>query len=152
MSAWTDEVLATALKLWADGESGSSIAQRLGLGLSRNAVIGRLYRAGAPKRVTATNLRWEGHVKRAPRGNRVCRVKPMPAPRPPRAQPKTAPKRDLSFARPWIERQGAQCAFPIERDGEIWSCCAPTGDVAETYCGPCRRIMFAPVQPRRLRL
>ena len=45
-SAWTDERVAIAMKMWQDGESASFIADTLGAGLSRNAVIGKIHRMG----------------------------------------------------------------------------------------------------------
>jgi GcrA cell cycle regulator len=152
MGSWSAESLATALRLWAEGESAGSIAQRLGGGLTRNAVIGRLHRAKAPKRLTAVNLRWEGHVYSV-RNKPVRRMKPVPTPRPPRAQPKASAKSDTSFSRPWLERKAGQCAFPLSGDGaDTWSCCAPTGDVSIPYCIGCSAIVFSPQQPRRLKL
>ena len=49
-SAWTDERVATAVKMWQDGESASLIADTLGAGLSRNAVIGKIHRMGLTER------------------------------------------------------------------------------------------------------
>jgi GcrA cell cycle regulator len=44
-SGWTDERAALLTKLWADGLSCSQIAAELG-GVTRNAVIGKVYRLG----------------------------------------------------------------------------------------------------------
>ncbi len=48
MSGWTTERRAVAKKLWAEGRSASEIAKALG-GVSRNAVIGLMHRAGLAK-------------------------------------------------------------------------------------------------------
>src|ERR1017187_10011169 len=49
-SAWTDERVATAVNMWQDGPSASLIADTLGAGLSRNAVIGKIHRMGLTAR------------------------------------------------------------------------------------------------------
>lgn len=46
---WTDERIETLRKLWSDGLSASQIADRFD-GMTRNAVIGKLHRLGAPGR------------------------------------------------------------------------------------------------------
>lgn len=43
---WTDERKAVAAKLYREGWSCSQIAKQLGGGISRNAVIGAIYRMG----------------------------------------------------------------------------------------------------------
>lgn len=45
-SQWTDERLAEASRLWQGGLSASEIAKRLGMGVTRNAVIAKLHRKG----------------------------------------------------------------------------------------------------------
>ncbi len=47
---WTPSRTERALKLWTDGCSATEIMRILGGGLTRNAVIGKLNRIGAPKR------------------------------------------------------------------------------------------------------
>ena len=47
---WTPTRLATLKQMWADGISADEIALTLG-GVKRNAVIGKAYRLGLPKRV-----------------------------------------------------------------------------------------------------
>jgi GcrA cell cycle regulator len=49
MTNWTPERKALCLSLWSDGVSATTIAAQLG-GVTRNAVIGKVHRAGAPKK------------------------------------------------------------------------------------------------------
>src|ERR1039458_289715 len=49
-TAWTDERVATAVKMWQNGASASLIADTLGSDISRNAVIGKLHRMGMTAR------------------------------------------------------------------------------------------------------
>ncbi len=48
--AWTDERIALLKQYWAEGHSASQIAELLGDGLSRNAVIGKAHRMGLASR------------------------------------------------------------------------------------------------------
>ena len=42
--SWTDERVELLKKLWSEGLSASQIAGRLGMGVTRNAVIGKVHR------------------------------------------------------------------------------------------------------------
>jgi GcrA cell cycle regulator len=48
--AWTDERIAALRQYWEEGRSASQIAEVLGEGLSRNAVIGKAHRLGLASR------------------------------------------------------------------------------------------------------
>lgn len=48
--AWTDERIAKLSKLWDAGLSASQIAEKLGEGVTRNAVIGKAHRLGLASR------------------------------------------------------------------------------------------------------
>ncbi len=48
--SWTDERIAQLKKLWEKGLTASQIAEALGNGLSRNAVIGKAHRLGLKSR------------------------------------------------------------------------------------------------------
>jgi GcrA cell cycle regulator len=47
---WTDDRIERLKAYWSAGLSGSQIARRLGAGISRNAVIGKVHRLGLPER------------------------------------------------------------------------------------------------------
>lgn len=53
-SAWTDELVKAAERMWHDGQSAALIASALGNGLTRNAVLGKAFR-----------LSWGERAKRA---------------------------------------------------------------------------------------
>lgn len=57
MTIWNDERRATVRKLWAEGLTCSQIADRLGHGISRSAVIGIVHRMDLGKRVTRIQTR-----------------------------------------------------------------------------------------------
>jgi GcrA cell cycle regulator len=46
---WTDDRVTLLSKLWQDGHSARQIAERLGEGITRNAVIGKANRLGLSK-------------------------------------------------------------------------------------------------------
>ncbi len=50
---WTDERVDALKDLWRQGYSCSIIADRLGAGLTRNAIIGKVHRMGLSGRVTS---------------------------------------------------------------------------------------------------
>lgn len=52
--SWTDERVELLKKLWTDGLSASQIAAKLGGGVSRNAVIGKVHRLKLQGRVKTT--------------------------------------------------------------------------------------------------
>jgi GcrA cell cycle regulator len=55
--AWNEERVEMLRKLWLDGLSASQIAARLGGGVSRNAVIGKVHRLGLSGRATTSRMK-----------------------------------------------------------------------------------------------
>ncbi|MEO1329166.1 MAG: GcrA family cell cycle regulator [Pseudomonadota bacterium] len=53
--AWTEERVERLKVLWSEGLTASQIAQELGEGVSRNAVIGKVHRLGLSTRSSAGN-------------------------------------------------------------------------------------------------
>lgn len=136
------EVLEMLRSLWIDGvyvsEMAHKISERFGVKISRNAVIGKVHR-----------LKLAAEFPRASGGNRETqRVRAQLASREKNAkrermktakvERETVILADVSFARPWIERESGQCAFPLGKRYEVMSCCFPTD---ETYCKAHRQAM-----------
>jgi len=48
--SWTDERIESLRKYWDEGLSASQIAEKLGEGVTRNAVIGKAHRLGLQSR------------------------------------------------------------------------------------------------------
>jgi len=48
--SWTDERIETLKTMWEAGQTASQIAEALGEGVSRNAVIGKAHRLGLQAR------------------------------------------------------------------------------------------------------
>jgi GcrA cell cycle regulator len=70
--SWTDERVELLRQLWLDGRSASQISAELGVGITRNAVIGKVHRLGLSGRAKSS----------APTAPRV-RQRPAPTPRAP---------------------------------------------------------------------
>lgn len=84
--SWTDERIAILRRMWAERYSASQIADRLGNGITRNAVIGKVTRLGLSG---GSTKRAGGRMNSAPRP-RVER----------RAPPRQTPERKISDAPP----------------------------------------------------
>jgi GcrA cell cycle regulator len=63
---WTEDRVETLKKLWADGLSASQIAGKLGMGVTRNAVIGKVHRLNLAGRVTAPRNQAPRAQRKAP--------------------------------------------------------------------------------------
>jgi GcrA cell cycle regulator len=88
--AWTDERIALLKQYWEEGRSASQIADVLGEGLSRNAVIGKAHRLGLASRPSPLKT---GEGRPATEAKPAPRAEARPAPRPaPRVQPDPAPQ------------------------------------------------------------
>ncbi len=81
--SWTDERVELLKKLWMEGLSASQIANELGDGVTRNAVIGKVHRLKLSTRVKPANP--------APRPQAASRPTPVPAQTPRRIGPSGAP-------------------------------------------------------------
>ncbi len=82
--SWTDERVETLKKMWAEGQSASTIAKELG-GVTRNAVIGKVHRLGLSNRNGggSSDAGTKAEPKAAPE-TKTAKVakKPEPAPAP----------------------------------------------------------------------
>jgi len=125
---WPDETVARLKKLWADGLSASTIAQRLGNGLTRNAVIGKVSRLKLPGRRTTSIM--QGKV--TARKNRLYR----------REAPRAMPKRPILPVEPLPPREETDIARVSFNQLDKGMCRFIPGDPCEDfgmdkplYCG-----------------
>lgn len=116
---WTAERVSLLKHLWASGASGSAIAAQLG-GLSRSAVLGKIYRLRRRVADAAVAL------KPRPRAEH-----PPQADEPPQAA-------SQQHAKGLLELTNNCCRWPICRHGEseIFFCGVPEADLARgmPYC------------------
>ena len=136
------EPLAMLRELWIAGVPVTQMASRISSTfkhkVTRNAVIGKAHRLGL-----AIEFPRDGNKDRE-----AARVRGKMAAREKRAKrdrlhlEKAAAAKpilaDVSYARPWLERQSGQCAFPLGDRYAVMSCCFPTD---ETYCAAHRQAM-----------
>lgn len=89
--AWTDERIAQLKKLWEEGKSASQIAEILGDGMSRNAVIGKAHRLGLSSRPSPLKQAAAAAAP-TPAAGAPAAPTPIPAPAAIPAAPLTPPK------------------------------------------------------------
>ncbi|PZU51391.1 MAG: GcrA cell cycle regulator [Sphingomonas sp.] len=106
--AWTDERIALLKQYWEEGRSASQIAEILGEGLSRNAVIGKAHRLGLASRPSPLKTGdAKAEAKPAKAEARPTEAKPAapkpaprPAPQPAAAAPAPAPAAPVAPSAP----------------------------------------------------
>jgi GcrA cell cycle regulator len=91
--AWTEERIALLTQYWEEGRSASQIAELLGEGLSRNAVIGKAHRLGLASRPSPLKTGESKTEAKAPRVEAKAA-----APRPAAPRPAPAPAAALTVA------------------------------------------------------
>ncbi len=157
---WTPDLEAEALRLYLqDGLSASQVADRLGGGVTRSAVLGKVHRLGLRKRPPRAERNAESGVPHGrnanadgpkPRKPRVASsLRRLPPPLPPRPLP---PLREV-FVDSVPVRLAAlgacACRWPIDDPGEgrmdrALFCAAPAA--GDTYCPAHRALSRAPAR------
>lgn len=115
--AWTDERIAQLRQYWEQGLSASQIAETLGEGLSRNAVIGKAHRLGLASRPSPLKTGDKPAAPRAPKAAKAEKAeKPAARARPaePVAEKPAAPAAPPVEARPEPAPQPAPAPRPVE--------------------------------------
>ena len=164
--SWTDQRVELLSRLWLEGRSASQIAGELGLGVTRNAVIGKVHRlglAGRPKSAAITQSRSkpklvarsspEERSKPEPVFDRV--VTPIQIPIKSYIAPVQQTSSDVVI--PFSERvtimdlRESSCRWPMgdPTSTEFRFCGARTGMVAGPYCLAHSRLAFQPAPERR---
>jgi GcrA cell cycle regulator len=140
-TGWTEDRVALVKTLWIAGKSAQEVADALNraapreMRVTRNAVIGLVHRKGLSNNGRAPAARPARPVKQAAERlaatNRakaaiVSRMNAEPAkPRPPKVEAVPLAAIESPNARPWMEREFGQCAWPLGEAGAIMSCCNP---------------------------
>lgn len=140
---WTLENTALAVRLWTEGKSASEIGKTLGI--TRNAVIGKMHRMGAHQETR------KALPPRAPRSSILRRPNERKAPSEKRVNIIKFPIREVrvvdeSHMRPWTERKFGECAFPIVKGDETYSCCADT-EGHRSYCPAHQKVVYSRQTP-----
>jgi GcrA cell cycle regulator len=172
--SWTDERVELLKKLWTEGLSASQIAGRLGAGVTRNAVIGKVHRlnlsgrAQQPRTAQPRQQRKQREPSRA--GGRPNGMPSMPtaganalkpmlrvemAPRP-AALPEPKPVRLVDLAKDGrvtiLHLSDKTCKWPIGDPGSEEFCfCGHGPRDGSPYCEYHARLAYQPLQDRRNR-
>ncbi|MGL6042880.1 MAG: GcrA family cell cycle regulator [Sandaracinobacteroides sp.] len=171
--AWTDERIALLKQYWEEGRSASQIAEVLGEGLSRNAVIGKAHRLGLASRPSPlkTGDNRSTDAKPAPRAEAKPVPKPAPRPAPdPAPQPAAAitqppaappiPAPVIPVAKPAVRAKGGRvtlldlndriCKWPSGHPDEAdFHFCGKPVSPGFPYCGEHCLIAYQAQMPRR---
>ncbi len=133
---WSDDRIDALKKLWAEGLSGNQIANRLGGGVSRNAVIGKLHRLGLSGRGTGTAKTMRDALRKVPVSQlpRVDRTPSRPKPAMPAMPRLVAEPVAEPVAEVWVPHELRKGLLDLE-DGD---CRWPIGDPRSDdfhFCG-----------------
>lgn len=165
-TSWTDERIELLRKLWLDGMSASRIAAELANGMTRNAVIGKVYRLGLSGRAKpsgAVEAAPKARIKPAPHagghtlqcvplvhGNTALAISPSPVEE---AVPAIAEDVVVAFAEPVtiVDLRESMCRWPIGDPGsaEFRFCGAAKRVGVGPYCAHHAGIAYQPQHDRR---
>lgn len=162
--SWTDDRVELLSKFWQEGRSASQIAAELGLGVTRNAVIGKVHRlglAGRPKPAVAAQSR--AKPKQIVRPAVEARIEPnydSPVTVLPISVPSYATPSQVGISEvviPFSERvtimdlRESSCRWPMgdPMNPEFRFCGARTGAAGGPYCVAHSRMAFQPAPERR---
>ena len=172
--SWTDERVELLKKLWTEGLSASQIAGRLGSGVTRNAVIGKVHRLNLSGRVQQQR----GTQPRAPRKQREPSLRRVRtawhaeprhgrqqcaeaddagrSARPPPALPEPQPLRLVDLPQDGrvtiLHLSDKTCKWPIGDPGSEEFCfCGHGPRDGSPYCEYHARLAYQPLQDRRNR-
>ncbi len=159
---WPPERVELLKKLWTDGLTASQVAARLGDGITRNAVIGKVHRLGLSGRQSVTRSsaprprrpRQPSHPGRQPTSPATAAaLKPEFRPQP-RPEPEPAPIRLVDI--PKSERisilmlTDKTCRWPLgDPGGEDFCFCGHAPKAGMPYCDYHSSIAYQPLHDRR---
>ena len=157
---WTDERVELLKKLWTDGLSASQIAARLGMGVTRNAVIGKVHRlnlSGRPpvQRNAAPGVRPTGTPSMPTAGSAALKTYAAPQLRP-QPLPEPKPLRLVDLPKDGritiLHLSDKTCKWPIgDPTHEDFCFCGHGPRDGSPYCEYHARIAYQPAQDRRMR-
>jgi GcrA cell cycle regulator len=158
--SWTDERVELLKKLWTEGLSASQIAGRLGNGVTRNAVIGKVHRLNLSGRVQQQRVA----QPRQPRKQREPSLAPraggsmpsMPTAGSSALKPMMQPLRLVDLPKDGrvtiLHLSDKTCKWPIGDPGSEEFCfCGHGPREGSPYCEYHARLAYQPMQDRRNR-
>lgn len=136
-SAWNDDRIGRLKKLWNEGQTAEQVSRDLGHGITRSAVLGKVYRLGLS----------------AGRATVPAKAPPRPASALPRRDAVSVMHAKLGLKGAWesgsatVQSVGRhQCRWPLgdPADAEFSLCGRPVS--RGVYCGPHGEIAYRPVR------
>jgi GcrA cell cycle regulator len=168
--AWTEERIAKLKHGWESGMTATQIAEMLGEGVTRNAVIGKAHRLGLesrPSPVKATDTAPSPVAAPAPRPAPPAPASPPPAapvaaaplapapvdpaPMPAVARPAAKPAKGGKQGRTTLlDLNDKVCKWPIGHPGEPdFHFCGKPSQAGFPYCGEHCLVAYQAQMPRR---
>ena len=156
--AWTEERIAILKAGWEGGMTASQIAEKLGEGVTRNAVIGKAHRLGLESRPSPVKAGEEAAAPAEPQATTVSAPAPVSAP-PQTAVPQAATAKPAS-KRPVRAGKAARvtlldlneriCKWPIGHPGEPdFHFCGKPVQASFPYCSEHCLVAYQAQLPRR---
>ena len=158
--AWTDDRIDLLKSHWEAGRTASQIAEALGQGVSRNAVIGKAHRLGlesrpSPVKVTEAAAAVIQAVVAAAEGVvEGLTAAPAAAHEPARVAPKPRATRAVAPAKPvrttLLDLNEKVCKWPIGHPGETdFHFCGKPAQASFPYCTEHCAVAYQAQLPRR---
>ena len=154
--AWTEERIAQLKAGWEGGMTASQIAEALGEGVSRNAVIGKAHRLGLESRPSPVKGTEEAAAAPAPAKAAAPVAAPTAAPAPAatvvaKAPAAKKPARTGKAARTTLlDLNEKICKWPIGHPGEAdFHFCGKTSQASFPYCTEHCLVAYQAQLPRR---
>ena len=145
--SWTDERIELLRRSWESGMTASQIAETLGEGVSRNAVIGKAHRLGLQARPSPVKG-GEAEAVAVEVVAVIAKAEPMaPRPAPVRkpAKPLAKPARTTL-----LDLSEKVCKWPIGHPGEVdFHFCGKPSKPGFPYCSEHCAIAYQAQLPRR---
>ncbi len=153
--AWTDERIAQLKAGWEGGMTASQIAEQLGEGVTRNAVIGKAHRLGLEARPSPVKASEDGVAEApAPSASTAPAAAPTAAPAPAPAIPRPAARKPVRTGKAakttLLDLNEKICKWPIGHPGDHdFHFCGKASQAGFPYCTEHCLVAYQAQLPRR---
>ncbi|WP_310496815.1 GcrA family cell cycle regulator [Sandarakinorhabdus sp.] len=155
--AWTDERIAKLKQGWEGGMTASQIAEMLGEGVSRNAVIGKAHRLGLESRPSPVKAGEDTAPAAAPApvaAAKAATITPQPVPAPAPIAVKPAARKPVKTGKAarttLLDLNDKVCKWPIGHPGDAdFHFCGQPSQAGFPYCTEHCLVAYQAQLPRR---